>query len=165
MDIVASALAYLGSIIGLVVGLPVLGYIFFATPHSPTSPRDPAAMTQNGPMRHKIALLRRSKMSIHREFSSVRRADHMNNVDHAHFAVEGVPAKRGQKSGGLVSGDRENEMGLSQRIHWVLAPRERCPTAFRRSPQCLVKIYDRGDDANLSDQIVWPSEDRTTGQL
>ena len=54
-------LSYLGSVIGLVVGLPLLGYMFFATPHAPTSFRDTAAMTQSGPTPHKIARLRRHK--------------------------------------------------------------------------------------------------------
>ncbi|MGC1359042.1 MAG: hypothetical protein WA851_25230 [Xanthobacteraceae bacterium] len=109
MDIIASALAYLGSVIGLVVGLPLLGYMFFATPHAPTSFRDTAAVTQSGPTPHKIALLRRHKTGSHRESISVSRGDRTNSPSHVHYAVEGVPAKRWQKSRGLVSGDRENE--------------------------------------------------------
>ena len=109
MDIIVSTLAYLGSVISLVVGLPLLGYIFLAAPHAPTSFRDTAATTQSGPTPHKIALLRRHKTRSHREPISVSRGDRTNSTSHAHYAVEGVPTKRWQKSRGLVSGDRENE--------------------------------------------------------
>lgn len=65
MDIIGPALAYLGSIIGLVVGLPVLGYMFLATPRSATPLRDVPAVTQTEAKPQKVPLLRRHKTSSH----------------------------------------------------------------------------------------------------
>ena len=67
MDIFGSALAYLGSIVGLVVGLPVLGYMFLATPRSATPLRDAPAVTQSEAKPHKVPLLRLHKTSSHGE--------------------------------------------------------------------------------------------------
>jgi hypothetical protein len=106
VDIIGSALAYLGSVIGIVVGLPVLAYMVFATPHSPTAPRDATAVTQSEPKRHETALARLRKMGGHRE---VGRADRANSAGRMRYAIEGVPARRWQKSRGLVPRDRENE--------------------------------------------------------
>lgn len=143
MDIIASALVYLGSVIGLVVGLPLVGYMLFATPHAPTSFRDKAAMTQSGPTPHKIALLRRHKTGSHGEPISVSCEDRTNSTSYAHYAVEGVPAKRWQKSRGPVSRDRENEWayrnepsGFSHRANYA--------QELLGDSQYVVKFGDQG---------------------
>jgi hypothetical protein len=111
MDIIASILAYLGSIIGIVAGLLMLGYISFASPRLPTFLPHTTVATQTQPTPHKAALSRLRKMARHRQLVSASRVDiragsQTNSAGDARYAVDRVPTTRRQKSHWLVSRDR-----------------------------------------------------------
>jgi hypothetical protein len=109
MDIIGSALTYLGSIIGLVVGVPVLGYLFFATPHSPTSLGNAVAATKTEPMLHKATLSRPPKIGGRKELTPTAQLDRANGAGEFHYAVGQVPTTHRQKSRGPILRDREKE--------------------------------------------------------
>lgn len=65
MDIIRSILVYLGSIVGIVFGLLMLGYMSFATPRVPTSlPQTATRRTEPTPYK---ANPRLRKMARHRQ--------------------------------------------------------------------------------------------------
>ena len=113
MDIIAAILSYLGSIIGIVASLLMLGSLFFASPRLPTSLPHATVATQADPMPHKIALSRPHKMATHKQLLSAGRADipadsQTRGAGHVRYAIDRVPTTRWRKPPGPVSRDHVN---------------------------------------------------------
>ena len=93
MDIIGSALAYIGCVISIVVSLFVLGYLLVATPGSATSLQNTTALTHTVGTPHKAAALSRlRKIGRHREMTLVGRAD--MSAGHARYTVGGPATRR-----------------------------------------------------------------------
>jgi hypothetical protein len=111
MAIIASILAYLGTVASISIGLLVLVCVFFAPPHPSTllSHVQRTAAAQTEPEAHKASLSRLHKAGSQKQSMSASRADsravsHTNCAARTHYAVDGVPALLRQKSRA-----RENE--------------------------------------------------------